>query len=107
MRNGVDESIVLLIAAYFPNQKRRVEDESGNNQQEKNDSQYQQRDLARVEQDPADIQRNGQRHQGSTQRNEESYRFAPTTNCHGPIVAERSVAGRGRWGLAVVSGRCQ
>ncbi len=48
-----------------------------------------------VEQYPTDVQRDRQRHQASAQRDEESYRFAATTNSHVGIVT----VGRGQWAV--------
>ena len=60
---------------------------------EEDDAKNQQRDFAPVEQNPAHIQRNRQRHQTSAQSYEEGYRFA-TTHWHGRIVGQLGESSR-------------
>jgi hypothetical protein len=60
------ESIMLLVAAYLANQEGRIEHKAGNNQREKDYAKNEQGDFANVEQNPANIQRNRQRHQART-----------------------------------------
>jgi hypothetical protein len=99
MSNRVDKSIVLLVAAYLANEEGSVENETSDYQQEKDYAENQQGDFARVEQNPANIQRHSQRDQTSAERYEECYRLTTTTYRHVGIVA----VGGGQWSVA--SGR--
>jgi len=92
------ERIVLFVASYLANEEGGVEDDTGNYQEEEDDAKNQQRDFASVEQNPAYIQRDSQRHQASAQRDEEGYRLTATTYCHAAIVAEQRAVGSGQWG---------
>ena len=82
----VNERIVLFVASYLANEESGVEDDTGDDQEEKDDAKNQQRDFAGVEQNPANIQRDSQRHQASAQGDEEGYRLTATTYCHAAIV---------------------
>ena len=56
MRDCIDETVVLFIAANFSNQKNRIQRQPGNDQNEKDDAENQQRDLSPVKHNPADVQ---------------------------------------------------
>src|SRR5688572_16432460 len=76
--DGVNERVVLLVAAYFADQERRVEHQSEDDQVKKDDSQNEQRDLAPVENNPTHTQRHRERNKTRAQRDEERDGFAAT-----------------------------
>ena len=80
------KSIVLFVAADFANKKGCIEDQTDDYDEEEYNSKNKESYFAPVEQNPANIQRNCQRHQASAQRDEESYRLTATTDCHAVIV---------------------
>ena len=87
MGDGVDEAVVLLVAADFADQKNRIEDEAGDDGAKKNDAQKDLDALAPVEDDPAAADRTGQRRQANAQREEKINRLLPADDAHREIVA--------------------
>ena len=78
MRNGVEKGIVLLITSDLADEEDSVEREAGDDQGKENDPDHKHRDLANVQQDPADIQDDGDGDQADA-RNKEEYRcLSPT-----------------------------
>ena len=73
MCDGVDECVVLFVAADLANQKCRVEEDSKDQDKEEYDPENQQRHFTPVEQDPTNIQRDRQRDKTRAERDEESY----------------------------------
>ena len=84
--DGVDEAVVLLVAANFADQKNRIEDEARNDGAKKNDAQKNLDALAPVEDDPAAANRTGERCQANAQREEEIDRFLAADDAHREIV---------------------
>ena len=72
----VDEAVVLLVATDLPHQKTGVDDHPGDDQRKENNAEEQQDAFAPVQDDPADVERDGQRHQANAQDQEEGNRFA-------------------------------
>ena len=75
MGDGVDEAVVLLVAANFAHQKDRIEDEAGDDGAEKDDAEENLDAFAPVEDDPAAADRNGHRGQANAKREKEVNRF--------------------------------
>jgi hypothetical protein len=89
MRDGVDESVVLFVAADFANEECCIENQAKDDCQKKDYAQYEKCHLSPVEQNPTDIQGNCERNQASAQCDEERYRFTSTTsNPHGWILKD-------------------
>src|SRR5450631_1768999 len=57
---GVDETIVLLVTADFTDQENRIENHSGDDGQEEDDAEEKFYAFAPTEDDPADLQRDGE-----------------------------------------------
>ena len=78
--DGVDEGIVLLVAADFAHQEDGVEHHPGNDRDEQDDAEDEQERSAPVEHDPADVERDGQRHEADAQDGEEDDRPTPAAD---------------------------
>ena len=78
MSDRIQKCIMLLISANFPNQKDRVENEAGDDQREEYDPDDEKHDLARVQQDPTDIQRDGKPRKAYPECKEKDGCFSPT-----------------------------
>src|ERR1700730_16541063 len=87
MGDRVDETVVLLVAANFTDEKNRIEDDAGNYGAKKNDTEKNFDALAPVEDDPAAADRERHRRQANTQREEEINRLLPADDPHRRIVA--------------------
>ena len=85
MGDGIDEAVVLLAASQFAHQKNRVDDHPRNDQREEDDAEEQQHALAPVEDDPANIQCNRQRHQANAQAEKEDDGSAAARDAHGKL----------------------
>ena len=86
MRDGVDETVMLFIAADFPDQESCVQDESGDDSTEENDSQEDTYSLAPIEDDPAKTDCYGDRRQTHAQRKKENDGSPAAGNAHGWIL---------------------
>ena len=86
MRDGVDKSVVLLVAPHFANQERRVKNQACDYQNEKDQPQDHQRDLPPIKEYPADVQRQGQRDQAGTKGDKEDNSFSTADDSHRSIV---------------------
>ena len=73
--DGVDEAVVLLIASDLPDKVDGVEDQSRNDEEEECDSQHQHGNLPPVEDDPADVEGDGEDNQTDPEDGEEIDRF--------------------------------
>src|ERR1700724_2195356 len=109
MGDRVDETVVLLVAANFTDEKNRVEYDAGDDGAKKNHAEKNLDALAPVEDDPAAADRERHRRQANAQRAEEIKRFLPADDPHreivaGPVSGVRSrVSGhRGRMGASQV-----
>jgi hypothetical protein len=92
VRNRINKSIVLFVTADLTNQEGRVEHQTKDDDQEKDNSKDKKCNFPPVEEDPADIERNGQSHKAGAKSDKESYRFAASaSNTHGGILKERGV----------------
>ncbi len=83
MSNGIDETVMLLAAAKLAHQKTGIHDHPRNDQRKKDDAEKQQHPLAPVKNDPSNIERNRQRHQGDAQEEEEDDSSAAARDAHG------------------------
>ena len=86
MGNGIDEAVVLLTAPQLTHQKNRVYHHAGNDQREKDNSKKQQHALAPVENDPADVEGNRQRHQANAQAKKKNDRSAAARYAHSVLA---------------------
>src|SRR5688500_9103 len=73
MCDCVDESIVLLVATDLSDQESRVEHESKDQNEKKDDPKNKQGHFAPVENYPTDVQRDRKRDKTRTQRDKECY----------------------------------
>src|ERR1700686_939545 len=87
MGDRVDETVMLLIAANFTDEKNRIEDEPGDEGAKKNDTKKHFDALAPVEDDPTAADRERHRRQANAQREEEINRFLPADDPHRRLVA--------------------
>ena len=69
---------MLLVPAYLAKQKNRVQYQPGNYQREKNDAEYEQDDLAQIQQDPRYVERNGQSRQANAENEKKDSCLTPT-----------------------------
>ena len=72
--DGIDEAVVLFVAANFAHQEAGVHDHPGDQQGEEDYAQKEQYAFAPVEDDPADVQADRQQHQANAQHDEEGDR---------------------------------
>ena len=70
MRNGVDERIVLLIAADLPHQKKRIENYAADDDPQQQDAKEEKNSGAPGKQNPTDIEEEDDEDQGRAQGNE-------------------------------------
>src|SRR5580700_886120 len=83
VRDGVDEAAVLFVAADFAHQEDGVEDHAGNDGEEKYDAEEEQDAFAPVEDDPADVQGDGEGHQRAAQHDEKCDGLSAASDLHG------------------------
>jgi hypothetical protein len=83
MRYRVDEAIVLLAAAKFAYQEAGIHDHAGDNEGEEDNSKEQQYAFAPVQNDPTNVERNGERNQTDAQAKEKDDRPAAARDTHG------------------------
>ena len=83
MGDCVDEAIVLLVAADFAHQETRIEDQAENDRREENDAEDKKNVFAPVEDDPADVQREGESDQANAQNDKESDLLPAAGDSHG------------------------
>jgi hypothetical protein len=91
MGDGIDKCIVLLVAPDLTNQESGIEDQAKDDEEKEDDPKNKQRHLAPVEDDPTDIERNCQRNETSSKRDEKRNRPTTTTtapNSHIGIVKD-------------------
>ena len=79
----VDETAVLFVAADLAHQENGVEDHAGDDGEEKYHAEEEQHDFATVEDDPADVQGDGEGHEGAAQHDEKGNRFSAARDLHG------------------------
>src|ERR1035438_5013150 len=86
MGNRIDKTVMLLAAAKLPHQKNRIDHHACDDKGKKDDAEKQQHALAPVENDPADIQGNGQRYQTNPQAEKENDGSATARDAHGVLA---------------------
>ena len=89
MSDGVDEAVMLFVAANFTDQKTGIHDHPGDQQGEENYAEKKQNPFAPVEDDPADIQSDRQQYQANAQNDEEGDCPAAAADTHGRILPRR------------------
>jgi hypothetical protein len=89
VRHGVDEGVVLIVAAQLAHQKHGVDDDAGDDEGEGEDTEDERKNAAAVDENPADVERDGRRNHDDTERHEND--GSGTTPGHRLIVV--SVAG--------------
>src|ERR1700681_2760743 len=75
MSDGVDEAVVLFVAANFADEKNRIEDEAGDYGAKKNDAEKNFDALTPVEDDPAAADRERDGREANAEREEKINRF--------------------------------
>src|SRR5262249_25608862 len=70
MSDRVQEAVLLLVSADFPDQKDRVQDQAGDDQAEKDYAQYQRDRVGPVMDNPTDVEIERHGHQAGAQRDE-------------------------------------
>ena len=97
MGDGIDEAVVLLVAANFAHQEAGVHDQAGDHGSEENYAQEKQHAFAPVENDPADVQPDRQQHQANAQHDEKGdgpaaavMRMADYEDCTACVRADTS-----------------
>ena len=83
MRDGIDEAVVLFVAADFADEEDGVQNHSGDDRGEKNHAEKQQHAFAPIEDGPADSEGYGQGYEGAAQHDEEGDRFSAARDLHG------------------------
>src|SRR5258707_5543775 len=83
MGDCIDEAVVLFATPKLPHQKACVHDHSRDDQGKKYDAKEQQDSLTPVENDPANVESDRQRHQGNAQGKEENDSSAAARDAHG------------------------
>jgi hypothetical protein len=76
MSDCVYERVVLFVTADLANQEYRVKHKAGDDRSEENNAEHEQHDLAKVEQDPPDIQCNSKQDQADAEDQKEDGCFA-------------------------------
>src|ERR1700735_1473929 len=98
--DGVDETVVLFVAANLAHQENGVQDHSGDDGEEENHSEKKKNTFTAVEDNPADIESDRQGHYGAAQNNEERDGFPSTCDfCYGGLIGLYREAGWRRAGL--------
>jgi hypothetical protein len=85
MRNRVDKTVVLFISAYFSYEKDRVQHDTNDDGHEKNDAEDQLRNLAPIENNPSDVERDRECDQTCTERNKERDRPLAASETHNTV----------------------
>jgi hypothetical protein len=85
MRNCVDETVVLFVSADFSYEKDRVQHDTNDDRHEKDDAEDQQRNLAPIENNPSDVERNRECDQTCAKRNKECDRPLTASETHNNV----------------------
>src|SRR5262245_54481722 len=98
--DGVNEGVVLLVAADLADEEDRIEDHARDDDKEDDDAQDREHAPAPVEDDPADVQGDGERDQADAENREEDDRPATAADHASQDTAEppggSTAAGHGR-----------
>ena len=87
MSDCVDKTVMLLVTANLADQKNRIEDESGDDDEKEDATEEEFETFAPVEDDPTDVERDSSRDEANAQRDEEVDRFLAADDAHREIVA--------------------
>ena len=94
MRHGIDERVVLFVAADLAHEERRVEDQASDDRGKDDDAEQERHDVAPRQHDPSHIQRRGQHDETDPERHEERDRAtAPGSDAHGIRIADKKNEG--------------
>ena len=89
MGNGINEAVVLFVAAYFADEKAGIEDQASNDSAEENHAQHDFYVLLPVQDDPTEANRNRCGRQQDAERQKET-NFAAPGNPHTAILARQN-----------------
>jgi hypothetical protein len=64
MRDRIQKRVVLLIAPYLSHEKDRIQDQARDDEGEENYPDHEKHNLARIQEDPSDVQSNCQTGKG-------------------------------------------
>ena len=70
VRDGVDERVVLIVAAHFAHEEHGVDDDAGDDQRKGEDAEDERQDPPPVDEDPADVEGDGCGDQDDAERHE-------------------------------------
>ena len=90
MRDGIDETVMLLVTANLTHQKNGIENESGNNQGE-HDYAHHQRDHATPLNDPVNIESDRNRNQRTAQYDKKCDGVTTGGDLHGELSVPRAL----------------
>src|SRR5579864_5024233 len=102
VRDGVDEAVMLLVAPDFAHKKDGIQDHASDDQRKEDDAEEQQHAFAPVEDDPSDVERDGQGDQTNAQAQKEDDRPASARNAHGValiLTRKKPTWGRTHWSV--------
>ena len=94
--DGVDERLVLLVAADLAHQEDRIEHDAGDDEGKHDEAGDEQPGLAPVEDDPADVEGDDACHQADAEDDEERDRLPAPAGPHARLTPSRIAAGRAR-----------
>ncbi len=83
MRDGIDKTVVLFVAADFADEEAGVDDHAADDRREKNHAEEKQDGFAAIENDPADVERDGDRDEAHAQRDEKRDCLPAASDRHG------------------------
>lgn len=86
MRDGINESVVLLVASNLTYKESGIENDADDDHHEENDAKNQEGNLSPVKENPSDVQSDRQGYKEGAECDEEDYRFTATTDSHATIV---------------------
>jgi hypothetical protein len=86
VRDGVDEGVVLLVAADLADEEGRVQHQPRDDEAEEDDAEDEERHLAPVQQDPPDVQGEREDDEADAERQKEDDRLAAAADAHGAIL---------------------
>jgi hypothetical protein len=87
VRDGIEEGIVLLVPADLTHQKDGVQHHAGDDQQEEDDAEDREDAHPPVEDNPADVERDGNRDKTDAEDGEEDH-LSPAAANHGKRIQE-------------------
>ncbi len=92
MGDRVDETVMLLVATYFPHEEYRVENQTGNDGEKKDDPQDKNRYLPPMQHGPPNVKGDRECDQACPEGNKENNRTFATRHLH-PLNSRGKGAG--------------